>query len=73
MAQHEMDSPAGSVMRALIAASSAKRMGTPGEIVSAAAFLLGPDSSFISGSDLLVDGGVVAAIGAGRQTTPDIQ
>jgi hypothetical protein len=32
----------------------------------AAAFLLGPDATFITGTDLLIDGGVIAAIRAGR-------
>jgi hypothetical protein len=31
-----------------------------------AAFLMGRDGSFITGSDLLIDGGVIAAIAAGR-------
>ncbi|GAB2854774.1 hypothetical protein GCM10022221_62850 [Actinocorallia aurea] len=43
-------------------ASPAGRMGTPGDIAAAAAFLLGPDAVFITGTDLLVDGGAVAAI-----------
>ena len=42
-------------------AFAAGRLGTPDDIASAAAFLLGLESSFISGTDLLVDG-VVAAI-----------
>jgi NAD(P)-dependent dehydrogenase (short-subunit alcohol dehydrogenase family) len=41
-------------------------MGTPDEIATAAAFLLGPDSGFVTGADLLIDGGVIAAIRAGR-------
>jgi NAD(P)-dependent dehydrogenase (short-subunit alcohol dehydrogenase family) len=39
----------------------AKRLGTPEDIAAAACFLLGPEASFITGTDLLVDGGVVAA------------
>ncbi|WP_329060712.1 SDR family oxidoreductase [Streptomyces sp. NBC_01429] len=41
--------------------SGARRLGTPEDIVSAAAFLAGPDSAFITGNDLLVDGGAIAA------------
>jgi hypothetical protein len=32
----------------------------------AAAFLLGPDAGFITGIDLLMDGGVIAALRMGR-------
>jgi NAD(P)-dependent dehydrogenase (short-subunit alcohol dehydrogenase family) len=43
-------------------------MGTPDDVAAAAAFLLGPESSFVTGADLLIDGGVIAALGAGRWT-----
>jgi NAD(P)-dependent dehydrogenase (short-subunit alcohol dehydrogenase family) len=49
-------------MRGWIDASGTGRIGTPDDIAAAAAFLLGPDSSFVTGTDLLVDGGVVAAV-----------
>jgi NAD(P)-dependent dehydrogenase (short-subunit alcohol dehydrogenase family) len=65
MSQQELASPVGDGMRAMIAASAAGRMGTPDDIASATAFLLGPDASFITGTDLLVDGGVIAAARAG--------
>ena len=66
MAQHEMASPIGEGYRAMIAASPAKRMGNPDEVAAAAAYLLGPDAGFVTGSDLLMDGGVIPAIRAGR-------
>jgi NAD(P)-dependent dehydrogenase (short-subunit alcohol dehydrogenase family) len=66
MAQHEMASPIGAGYRAMIEASPAKRMGNPDEVAAAAAFLLGPDAGFVTGSDLLIDGGVIPAIRAGR-------
>jgi NAD(P)-dependent dehydrogenase (short-subunit alcohol dehydrogenase family) len=50
----------------MIRASAAGRVGTPDEVWAAAAYLLRRDGSFITGSDLLIDGGVVAAIAAGR-------
>jgi len=49
----------------MVAASAMGRFGTPDEIAAAAASLLGPDSAFITGSDLLVDGGMVAALQCG--------
>ena len=66
MAQKEMASPIGAGYRAMIEASAAKRVGTPEEIASAAAYLLGPAAGFVSASDLLIDGGVIAALRAGR-------
>lgn len=66
MAQKEMASPIGAGYRAMIDASVTKRVGTPDEIASAAAYLLGPDAAFVTGSDLLIDGGVIAALRGGR-------
>jgi len=65
LAQHEMASSTGSRYRAMIEASAAKRVGTPEEVATAAAYLLGSDSSFVTGSDLLIDGGVIAALRMG--------
>jgi NAD(P)-dependent dehydrogenase (short-subunit alcohol dehydrogenase family) len=69
MGQQELASPVGDGMRAMIAASATGRLGTPEDIASATAFLLGPDASFITGTDLLVDGGVIAAVKAGSPTS----
>ncbi|ACC38712.1 short-chain type dehydrogenase/reductase [Mycobacterium marinum M] len=66
MGQQELASPVGDGMRAMIAMSGTGRIGTPDDIAAAAAFLLGPEATFITGADLLVDGGVVAAIRASR-------
>jgi NAD(P)-dependent dehydrogenase (short-subunit alcohol dehydrogenase family) len=70
LAQHELNSPIGDGYRAMIAASPAKRMAPPEEIAVAAAYLLGPDAGFVTGSDLLIDGGVIAAMFADRLQTP---
>jgi NAD(P)-dependent dehydrogenase (short-subunit alcohol dehydrogenase family) len=65
MGQQELASPVGDGMRSMVAMSATGRLGTPEDIALATAFLLGPDASFITGTDLLVDGGVIAAVKAG--------
>ena len=70
LAQHELNSPIGDAYRAMIAASPANRMAPPEEIAIAAGYLLGPDAGFVTGSDLLIDGGVIAAMRAGKLPTP---
>ncbi|ADU71304.1 SDR family oxidoreductase [Pantoea sp. At-9b] len=70
LAQHELNSAIGDIYRAMINASPVKRMAPPEEIAIAAAFLLGPDAGFVTGSDLLMDGGVIAAMRAGKLQTP---
>lgn len=62
MGQEELSGESGASMRGMVAASGTGRVGTPDDIAAAAAFLLGPESTFITGTDLLVDGGVVAAV-----------
>jgi NAD(P)-dependent dehydrogenase (short-subunit alcohol dehydrogenase family) len=66
MGQLELASPVGDGMRSMVAMSGTGRVGTPDDIAAATAFLLGPDATFITGTDLLVDGGVVAAAKAGN-------
>ena len=70
MGQQELASASGELMRAMTEASGAGRVGTPEDIASAAAFLLGDEAPFITGTDLLVDGGVVAAQLAGGPRSP---
>lgn len=61
MAQVEFEGGAiVEAMHRMIAASATGRIGTPDDIAAAVAFLTGPDSTFITGTDLLVDGGVIA-------------
>jgi hypothetical protein len=45
----------------MIEVSAAKRPGTPDEVGTVGALLMGPDGWFITGSDFLMDGGVTAA------------
>lgn len=42
------------------------RLGDPDDIANATAFLCGPDSEFITGSDLVVDGGMISCIHWGQ-------
>lgn len=58
----ESGSVAGKMFSSIINQSPARRMATPDEIASAAAFLLSKDAGFISGTDLLIDGGAYAAM-----------
>lgn len=70
LALHELNSEIGEIYRTMVAASPANRMASPDEVAIAASFLLGPDAGFITGSDLLIDGGVIAAMRAGKLPTP---
>ncbi len=70
LARHELESKTGDMYRALVQASPSRRMAPPEEIAAAAAFLLGPDAGFVTGSDLLIDGGVIAAMRAGAVAKP---
>lgn len=65
MGREELGGDSGQVMRAMIDASGTARTGTAFDIANAVAFLVSPESSFITGTDILVDGGVVAAIRSG--------
>jgi NAD(P)-dependent dehydrogenase (short-subunit alcohol dehydrogenase family) len=61
IARDELDGPRGEGYRRMIAISPAGRIGTPDEVGSVAAFLMGPDGGFLTGSDVLMDGGVTAS------------
>lgn len=56
----------GDGYQAMIDASAASRVASSDEIAEAAAFLLGEHASFITGTDLLIDGGVIASIRTGQ-------
>ncbi|MBM3115356.1 SDR family oxidoreductase [Jeongeupia naejangsanensis] len=61
LARDELNGLRGDGYRRMLALSPAGRAGTPDEIATIAALLMGPDGAFITGSDFLVDGGVTAA------------
>ena len=57
---------AGDNYQRMIDASAAERTASPDEIAEAGAFLLGEHATFITGTDLLIDGGVIASIRTGE-------
>ena len=56
---------AGDNYQQMIDASAAMRTASSDEIAEAGAFLLGEHATFITGTDLLIDGGVIASIRTG--------
>jgi NAD(P)-dependent dehydrogenase (short-subunit alcohol dehydrogenase family) len=61
LARDELTGPRGAGYRRMIEVCAAGRAGTPDEVGTIAALLMGPDGGFITGSDFLMDGGVTAA------------
>jgi NAD(P)-dependent dehydrogenase (short-subunit alcohol dehydrogenase family) len=61
LAKDEFSGPRGPGYRRMIDLSPAGRAGTPDEVGTVGALLMGPDAGFISGSDFLMDGGVTAS------------
>lgn len=61
LAKDELTGPRGEGYRRMIDLSPVGRAGTPDEVATVAALLMGPDGGFITGSDFLMDGGVTAS------------
>jgi len=61
LAKDELTGPRGAGYRRMIELAPAKPAGTPDEVGTVGALLMGPDGGFITGSDFLMDGGVTAA------------
>jgi NAD(P)-dependent dehydrogenase (short-subunit alcohol dehydrogenase family) len=61
LAKDELTGPRGAGYRRMIELSPAGRAGTPDEVATVGALLMGADGGFITGSDFLMDGGVTAA------------
>lgn len=53
-----------------VALGPVPRVGQPSEVAKAIAFLASPDASYITGCDLLVDGGWVGSIVSGGEQSP---
>jgi NAD(P)-dependent dehydrogenase (short-subunit alcohol dehydrogenase family) len=61
LATDELTGPRGAGYRRMLELSPVGRGGTPDEVATVAALLMGPDGAFITGSDVLMDGGVTAS------------
>src|SRR5215213_5269382 len=61
LAKDELTGPHGEGYRRMIELCPVGRGGTPDEVGTVGALLMGPDGGFITGSDFLMDGGVTAA------------
>lgn len=60
--QQEIEGPiGGQAIKEGIARTPAKRIGSPIEIANVVAFLSSPEASFITGNDIIVDGGWVSS------------
>jgi len=61
LARDELTGSRGEGYRRMIELCPAGRAGTPDEVGTIGALLMGPDGAFITGSDFLIDGGVTAS------------
>jgi len=61
LANDELKGPRGPGYRRMMELCAAGRAGTPDEVGTVGALLMGPDGAFITGNDFLMDGGVTAA------------
>ena len=68
LANDELSGPRGEGYRNMIRKSAAGRAGTPDEVGTVGALLMGADGAFITGSDILMDGGVTSAYWYGDLT-----
>ncbi len=69
LAKDELTGPRGEGYRRMIDLCPVGRAGTPDEVANVAALLMGPDGTFITGSDFLMDGGVTASWWFGELAT----
>jgi NAD(P)-dependent dehydrogenase (short-subunit alcohol dehydrogenase family) len=62
MGRAELSGPSGDFMRTMVETSGTARLGTPDDIAAVVEFLVSPAASFITGTDVRVDGGAVAGV-----------
>ena len=70
LARDELTGPRGEGYRRMLELSPAGRGGTPDEVGTVGALLMGPEGAFITGSDFLMDGGVTASYFYGDLAPP---
>src|SRR4051812_2983184 len=70
LAIDELTGPRGEGYRRMIERSPVGRAGTPDEVAGVAALLMGSDGGFLTGSDVLMDGGVTASYFFGDLASP---
>ena len=61
LARDELTGPRGAGYRRMIELCPVGRAATPDEVGTVGTLLMGPDGTFITGSDFLMDGGVTAS------------
>ena len=61
LALDEFNGPRGDFYKNMFAKCPAHRPGTADEVANVAQLLLGPQGAFITGSDILIDGGATAS------------
>ena len=66
MGRQELAGESGGAMRAMIDGSGSQRLGTADDIAGVVDFLLSPAANYLTGTDILVDGGVTAALRTGQ-------
>lgn len=71
LAIDEFNGPRGDFYKRMFASCPAGRPGTADEVANVAELLLGPQGSFITGADFLVDGGATAAFFYGAPKNPN--
>ncbi|MGO9197630.1 MAG: SDR family oxidoreductase, partial [Acidimicrobiales bacterium] len=73
LARDELTGPRGEGYRRMVELCPAGRGGTPDEVGTVGALLMGPEGAFITGSDFLMDGGVTASYFLRRTRPPVIR